>query len=252
MIDFTGRVVLVTGASGGIGAATARTIASAGGEVVAPRPPRGRAARRARRELGDRGHAVAADLADPAAVAGLWERAVAWRGRVDVLINNAGIYAPASIEDPVEQWTAAWERMLAVCLVAPATLCREAIKSFRAQDGGGTIVNLASRAAWRGEDPDYWHYAAAKAGVVAMTKTIARQYGRDGMTAYAVAPGFVDTPFNDALVEEYGLDFFANDTGLGEVAAPQDLANVIVFLASGLARHATGATVDVNGASYVR
>ena len=73
-----------------------------------------------------------------------------------------------------------------------------------------------------------------------MTKTIARQYGRDGVTAYAVAPGFVDTPFNDALVEQYGLDFFADDTGLGEVAGPQDLANVIVFLASGLARHATG------------
>lgn len=85
-----------------------------------------------------------------------------------------------------------------------------------------------------------------------MTKTIARQYGRDAITAYAVAPGFVNTPFNDALVEAHGLDFFANDTALGEVAGPQDVANVIAFLASGLARHATGSTVDVNGASYVR
>jgi 3-oxoacyl-[acyl-carrier protein] reductase len=135
--------------------------------------------------------------------------------------------------------------------VSPATLCREAIRSFRGQ-GGGIIVNLASRAAFRGEDPEYWHYAAAKAGIVAMTRTIARQYGRDGITAFAVAPGFVNTPFNDALVERYGLDFFAQDTGLGEVAGPQDLANVIVFLASGLARHATGTTIDVNGASYVR
>ena len=244
--------MLVTGASGGIGAATARTIARCGGAVVLhDLRTEGRLAALAD-ELGEQGHAVAADLADPRSVPELWRAAVAWRGRVDVLINNAGIYAPAAIEDPIDEWTAAWDRMLAICLTAPATLCREAIKSFRAQDGGGTIVNLASRAAWRGEDPDYWHYAAAKAGVVAMTKTIARQYGRDGVTAYAVAPGFVDTPFNDALVEEYGLDFFANDTGLGEVAGPQDLANVIVFLASGLARHATGATVDVNGASYVR
>ena len=85
-----------------------------------------------------------------------------------------------------------------------------------------------------------------------MTKTIARQYGRDGITAFGVAPGFVNTSFNDPLVAEYGLDFFADDTSLGEVAEPQDLANVIVFLGSGLARHATGATVDVNGASYVR
>ena len=114
------------------------------------------------------------------------------------------------------------------------------------------MINLASRAAFRGEDPEYWHYAAAKAGIVAVTKTIARQYGRDGVTAFAVAPGFVNTPFNDPLVERYGLDFFAQDTGLGEVAGPQDLANVIAFLASGLARHATGTTIDVNGASYVR
>ena len=252
MIDFTDRVVLVTGASGGIGAATARTIAGCGGDVVLhDLRAEGRLAALAD-ELGEHGHAVAADLADTRSVPELWRAAVAWRGRVDVLINNAGIYEPAAIEDPIEDWTAAWERMLAICLTAPATLCREAIKSFRAQVGGGTIVSLASRAAWRGEDPEYWHYAAAKAGIVAMTKTIARQYGRDGVTAYAVAPGFVNTPFNDALVEQYGLDFFADDTGLGEVAGPQDLANVIVFLASGLARHATGATVDVNGASYVR
>ena len=136
--------------------------------------------------------------------------------------------------------------------MSPATLCKEAIDTFRAQDGGGIIVNMASRAAFRGEDAEYWHYAAAKAGVVAMTKTIARQYGRDGVTAFAIAPGFVNTPFNDPAVERWGLDFFAQDTGLGEVAGPEDVANVIAFLASGLARHATGTTIDVNGASYVR
>lgn len=252
MIDFSGRVVLVTGAAGGIGSATARTIAAAGGDVVLHDVRPGGALGALADQLGERAQALTADLADPAAAVALWQQAVAWRGRVDVLINNAGIYEPTAIDDPIEDWTAAWERMLAICLVAPATLCREAIKTFRSQSSGGTIVNLASRAAWRGEDPDYWHYAAAKAGVVALTKTLARQYGRDGVTAYAVAPGFVDTPFNDALVEQYGLDFFAADTGLGEVARPQDLANVIVFLASGLARHATGSTVDVNGASYVR
>jgi NAD(P)-dependent dehydrogenase (short-subunit alcohol dehydrogenase family) len=252
MIDFSDRVVLVTGAAGGIGAATARTIARCGGDVVLHDVrPGGRLADLAK-ELGERAHAIAADLSDPRAAAELWQRALAWRGRVDALVNNAGIYEPASIDDDLEAWTAAWERMLAIGLVAPATLCREAIRTFRAHGRGGTIVNLASRAAWRGEDPEYWHYAAAKAGVVAMTKTIARQYGRDGVTAFAVAPGFVDTPFNAPAVERYGLETFAQDTGLGEVAQPQDVANVIAFLASGLARHATGATVDVNGASYVR
>ena len=252
MIDFSNRVALVTGAAGGIGAATARTIVTCGGDVVVHDVREGGRLADLADELGEHGHAIAADLGEAAAAAGLWSEALSWRGRIDALVNNAGIYEPASIDDPIEQWTAAWERMLAICLVGPATLSREAIKTFRTQEGGGTIVNLASRAAWRGEDPDYWHYAAAKAGIVAMTKTIARQYGRDGVTAYAVAPGFVNTPFNDALVDRYGLDFFADDTALGEVAGPQDLANVIAFLASGLARHATGTTIDVNGASYVR
>jgi NAD(P)-dependent dehydrogenase (short-subunit alcohol dehydrogenase family) len=169
-----------------------------------------------------------------------------------VLINNAGIYEAADPDGDLAAWQAAWERTLAICLVAPAALCRAAIATFREQPGGGIIVNLASRAAWRGEDADYWHYAAAKAGVVAMTKTIARQYGRQGVTAFAVAPGFVDTPFNAPAVAEHGMQLFVDDTALGEVAQPQDVANVIAFLASGKARHATGATVDVNSASYVR
>ena len=177
---------------------------------------------------------------------------MAWRGHVDVLVNNAGIYEPAVVDGDLEAWKESWERTLAICLVSPAALCRAAIHSFRQQRGGGIIVNLASRAAHRGEDPDYWHYAAAKAGVVAMTKTIARQYGRQGVTAFAISPGFVDTAFNTPLVEEHGIDLFVNDTALGEVAQPQDIANVIAFLASGKARHATGTTVDVNSASYVR
>jgi NAD(P)-dependent dehydrogenase (short-subunit alcohol dehydrogenase family) len=88
--------------------------------------------------------------------------------------------------------------------------------------------------------------------MVAMTRTIARQNGRQGITAFAVAPGYVDTPFNKVFAEEVGIEVAARDTGLGEVAQPQDVANVIAFLASGLARHATGTTIDVNGASYVR
>ncbi len=251
MIDFGERVVLITGAAGGIGAATARRIARCGGDVVLHDIGADRL-EDLNAELGDGAYAVSADLANPASAAEVWREALAWRGRIDALVNNAGIYEPASVDDDLADWTAAWGRMLAICLVAPATLCREAIRTFREQEHGGTIVNLASRAAWRGEDAEYWHYAAAKAGVVAMTKTIARQYGRDGVTAYAVAPGFVDTPFNDPAVGRYGLDFFADDTALGEVARPEDVANVIAFLASGLARHATGTTVDVNGASYVR
>ena len=252
MRDDPQRVVLVTGAAGGIGAATARTLHADGAAVVVHDLRReGRLAELAE-HLGDSGHALTADLSDAAAADALWHEALAWRGHIDVLVNNAGIYEAADPDGDFGPWRESWERTLAICLLSPAALCRAAIATFRAHPGGGIIVNLASRAAWRGEDAEYWHYAAAKAGVVAMTKTIARQYGRQGVTAFAVAPGFVDTPFNAPAVAEHGMELFINDTALGEVAQPQDVANVIAFLASGKARHATGATIDINTASYVR
>ena len=251
MIDLTGRVVLLTGAAGGIGQATARTLASAGASVllhdVSLEPPKALA-----EEIGDNAHAVAADLSDADAAGRLWDDALAVHGRIDALINNAGCYPAAPLEQSLSDWVGVWNFSLAVNLVAPAVLCRSAVQTYSTQDTGGIIVNLASRAAFRGEDPEYWHYAAAKAGVVAMTRTIARQYGRDGVTAFGVAPGYVDTALNQVFRDTVGIQVAAAQTGLGEVAQPQDIANVVVFLASGLARHATGTTIDVNGASYVR
>ena len=195
MIDLTDRVVLITGAAGGIGAATARTVEgrrrARRAARAARRGPRGGARRGARRP---RGHVVTGDLAKPAGAERIWREAHEWTGRVDVLVNNAGIYEVADPDGDLDAFLASWERTLAICLVSPAVLCREAIKTFREQESGGIIINLASRAAFRGEDPEYWHYAAAKAGVVAMTRTIARQYGRDGVTAFAVVTGIRQHP----------------------------------------------------------
>jgi len=251
MIDLTGKVVLITGAGGEIGSATARTLVRAGGQVVLHDIDEQALAAIAA-ALGEAADSVTSDLSDPAATEDLWDRALAIHGRIDVLVNMAGIYPSASLDDPLEQWLEVWDRSVAVNLISPAVLCRGAVQAFAAQTGGGIIINIASRAAFRGEDPDYWHYAAAKAGIVAMTKTIARHYGRQGVTAFAIAPGYVDTAFNAAFRDKFGVEAAAADTGLGEVAQPQDVANTIAFLASGLARHTTGATIDLNGASYVR
>ena len=250
-MDLKQKVVLLTGASGGIGAACARAVVRAGGRVVLHDiKAEGRAGDLAR-ELGASCKLVASDLADPTRVPALWTEAEAWAGRIDVLVNNAGIYEPADVGDDFAAWDSSWRRTLAINLLAPAHLCREAIRSFRGS-GGGIIVNIASRAAFRGDDPDYMHYAASKAGIVAMTRTIARGYGRDNITAFAVAPGFVRTDLNAAFFKEHGVEAAARDIPLGEVAEPEDIANVVTFLASGLARHATGTTIDINGASYVR
>ena len=251
MIDLQGRVVLITGAGGAIGSAAARTLAGAGARVLAQdvraEPVHGLVG-----ELGTSAHAIVSDLSDPIAAGRLWDDALAVHGRIDVLVNNAGIFPAAELDAPLEEWVRVWNLSLGVNLVAAAILCKAAVTTFAAQADGGIIVNMASRAAFRGEDPAYWHYAAAKAGLVAMTRSIARNNGRQGVTAFAIAPGYVDTAFNQRFADEVGVDVAARDTGLGEVAQPQDVANVIAFLASGLARHATGTTIDVNGASYVR
>jgi 3-oxoacyl-[acyl-carrier protein] reductase len=241
MIDLTDRVILVTGAAGGIGAATVAKVAELGGTAIAHdvrEPPAG--------EL-----RLTGDLRSPEGAKALWDQAWAWKGRIDVLVNCAGVYVAAPVEASFEDWTEAWRRTLDINLLAPAVLCREAIVAFRGQ-GGGIIVNIASRAAWRGDDAEYQGYAASKAGVVAMTKTIARHHGREGITAFAIAPGWVNTAFNQEFFDAYGVEAAAETVPLGEVAAPEDIANTIAFLASGLAKHSTGATIDINGASYVR
>jgi NAD(P)-dependent dehydrogenase (short-subunit alcohol dehydrogenase family) len=135
--------------------------------------------------------------------------------------------------------------------VAPGQLCREAIRHFRGR-GRGIIMNMASRAAFRGDDADYMHYAASNAGLVAMTRTIARHFGRDNI--YRVRGGARLCPHEPqrAFFREHGVEAAARDIPLGEIAEPQDIANTVAFLASGLARHATGTTIDINGASYVR
>jgi NAD(P)-dependent dehydrogenase (short-subunit alcohol dehydrogenase family) len=141
--------------------------------------------------------------------------------------------------------------VLRVNLIAAADLCREAIPHF-AERGGGIIVNVASRAAFRGDQPELMHYAASKAGLVALTRSIARGFGAHNITAYVVAPGFVLTEMAEQAIADYGPEFVRKDIALSDMTGPQDVANVVAFLASGLARHATGSVVDVNGASYVR
>ena len=137
-------------------------------------------------------HLVHADLAVPGSAAQLWKESVAWQGHVGVVVNNAAVATSTRIEDPLEQWESMWRETLQVNVMAVADICREALLHYRSR-GGGTIINIASRAAFRGDEPDYMHYAASKGAVVALTKSIARGFGREHVVAYGIAPGWVLT-----------------------------------------------------------
>lgn len=223
--------ILLTGARRGIGAAIAERLT---GEDV---------------KLVGMGSADG-DLGDPAIPTRLWAAALErLEGRIDMLINNAGIFEANPLAD--DNWLTNWNRTMQVNLTASAELCRAAVLHWQARGSGGRIINIASRAAHRGDSPAHWHYAASKGGMVAMTKTIARAYAAEGIYAFAICPGFTMTGMAEDYLANRG-DELSADIPLGRVAMPEEIAEMAVFCALRAPPSMTGATLDANGASYVR
>lgn len=231
--------ILVTGASRGIGAATYELLKSCGHDVVGHSTKGGEGL-------------IAGDLTNAAAPRAIWEAAMdRLNGRIDALVNNAGIYEGVDPDASDEEWQAGWSRTLQINLQAPADLCRLAVAHFR-ENGNGRIVNVASRAGWRGDSPQHWHYAASKAALIGVTKTIARAYAADGILAFAVAPGFTVSEMTEDYLQGRGGAAIVADIPLGRVASTAEVAEVIRWLATDAPASSTGSTIDVNGASYVR
>ncbi len=249
-----GRTVLITGASRGIGAATAKAALDEGATVIGSYRQGPGALDELKNVYGTaRVSALQSDLTLPRAGATLWRAALARAGRIDALVNNAGIAPASRLEDDDETWYRDWADVLAVNTQAVADLCREAVCRF-AQSDGGHIVNVASRAAFRGDTIDGLHYAASKGAVVALTRSIARGYAKAGILAFIVAPGWVKTDMASVIYEpgHAGYESALTEIPMGDAAPPEQVANLIVFLLSGKVDHATGGTFDINGASYVR
>jgi 3-oxoacyl-[acyl-carrier protein] reductase len=244
------RAVLVTGASRGIGAAVARAFAASGDRVAVHYGARRDAAQQVRDSLPGEGHIVTgADLADPQAIQSMVDEVAGALGAIDVLINNAGVYEPhAAAETTYEQWQAAWKHTLDVNLIGAAnvTWC-----ALRHMGTGGRIVNVSSRGAFRGE-PNHPAYGASKAALIAFGQSLARALGERGISVTAVAPGFVETDMAaEELAGESGRRRRA-ESPLGRVATPEEIAAAVHYLASPEAALASGAVLDVNGASYLR
>lgn len=226
--------ILITGASRGIGAAIAASFDPETTTLFATSSKDG-------------------DLNDPSTPARLWALALnALDGRIDVLINNAGVFEENPIKRADAEWLASWDRTMQINLTASADLCRRAVLHWQGNGASGRIVNIASRAAHRGDSPAHWHYAASKAGMVAMTKTIARAYAKEGIYAFAICPGFTMTGMAEDYLSSRGGDKLLADIPLGKVADPEEVAVMAKFCALEAPPSMTGAVLDVNGASYVR
>ena len=226
--------ILITGASRGIGAAIADALATDATKIVALSSADG-------------------DLSDPSVPDRLWQASLdRLDGRIDVLINNAGIFEGNPLGGPNADWLANWNRTMQVNLTASAQLCRHAVLHWHERGAPGRIVNIASRAAYRGDSPAHWHYAASKSGMVAMTKTIARAYAKDGILAFAICPGFTMTGMAEDYLASRGGEKLLADIPLGRVAMPDEVGEMARWCALDAPAAMTGAVLDVNGASYVR
>ena len=240
MFDLTGKSVLVTGASGGIGADVARALHSAGA-VVALSGTRVEPLEALAAELGERSHVLPCNLSDAEAVEALPKQAIEAMGAMDILVNNAGITRDnLFIRMSDEEWT----QVLEVNLTSTMRLCRGALRGMM-KSRWGRIINISSIVGATG-NPGQGNYAAAKAGMVGMSKSLAYEVASRGVTVNCVAPGFIATPMTDKLNEDQKAAINVKIPA-GRMGTPEEIAAAVLYLASNEAGYVTGATLHVNG-----
>lgn len=169
----------------------------------------------------------------------------------DVLINNAGIFLDTDFSSSDEDWLAIWDQTIRVNLRASSLLCKWFVNRHVNKGSKGIIINISSRAAYRGDTQEYAAYAASKAGMVAFTKSLARDFGRKGITAYSIAPGFIETDMAIDSISVYGEAYLTKGSAFDSITQPDEVANLAAFIASGQVSHMTGSTFHINGGSYM-
>jgi 3-oxoacyl-[acyl-carrier protein] reductase len=240
MFDLTGKGALVTGATGGLGGAIARTLHKAGASVAISGTKADKLEALAE-ELGARVHVVPCNLGDRAQVQKLPGEAEGKLGQLDILVNNAGITRDNLFMMMKDE---EWDQVLAVNLTSAFTLCRAAVRNMMRRRWG-RIINITSVSGIIG-NPGQGNYAAAKAGMIGMTKSLAREVATRGITANCIAPGFIETPMTQGLNAKI-VEEAKKHIPVGSFGTPDDIAAAVLYLASNEARYMTGQTLHVNG-----
>lgn len=246
-----GQSILVTGATGAIGRAICHALVAEGAKVAIHYGRNRDAAETLLDGLGGRGWCLPADLSDPAGATALWEAALAVAGRLTGLVNNAGIRSEVAVDAPMEEWQRVWRREMQVNFLSAADLSKLAIQHFRA-NGGGRIVSMASRAGQRGYTSSAMAYGASKAALINLTKSIALSHGHEGVTAVALAPGWVRTEMAEAYIAEHGEAAALSGIPIARMAEPQEIGEITAFAFRSSQASLNGAVLDVNGGSYMR
>jgi len=249
-INLSGLTVLVTGASRGIGKAVATRMAEAGATVAVHFNKNGNKAESLAYSIGNDSKSFQADFSQPEEVMKMFDMVVEEYGVIDALVNNAGIAISSKADGDPKSWFKDWMSTMTVNLDSTGLLCKKAIDHF-VKNKGGRIINISSRAAFRGDTADYMAYGVSKAGIVTLTRTIARVFGKDGVKAFNIAPGFTRTDMAEDFIKQYGEEHALEGFALDKLTEPKDIAPMVTFLASGMADHATGCTIDINAGSYV-
>lgn len=238
---------MVTGASRGIGKSITEKLLNSGAEVI------GIARNSAFPELftdSDRFSGLYVDLSKQDSINDILKPVFEQEKVPNVLINNAGIFEESSFDEDDDKWLSNFERTIQVNLTAAAILSKWALNRWSREEGG-ILINIASRAAYRGDTQEYASYAASKGALVAFTKSIARDFGTKGISAYSIAPGFIKTDMAMDSVEIYGEEYLTEGMAFDEITSPEEVGELVSFLASGNVRHMTGSTFHINGGSYM-
>ncbi|MBT0782427.1 SDR family oxidoreductase [Paracoccus sp. pheM1] len=250
-MTLSGQCILVTGATGAIGRAICHALVAEGARVVIHYGRNRDAAEALLAALDGRGWCLPADLSDPAAPQALWDRVVAAAGRLTGLVNNAGIRSEVAVDAPMDEWQRVWAREMRVNFLSAVDLSKLAIPHFR-DNGGGRILNMASRAGQRGYASNAMAYGASKAALINLTKSIAQSHGHEGVTAVALAPGWVRTDMAEAYVARHGEAAALAGIPIGRMAAPEEIGELAAFAFRPSQASLNGAVLDINGGSYLR
>ena len=250
-IDLSKRTILVTGANSGIGYAIAKQLLESNASVALHYNSKSDGVKELHKQFPDQSEIFEADFNQSDSVINLFDDILSWKDSLDTLINNAGTSIMNSVDLDDKEWNNNWNTIMNINLLATGILSKKALQHFK-NNNGGRIVNIASRAAFRGDTPDYLAYAASKAGMVALIKSIARGFGKDGITAFSVAPGFTRTAMAQKSIDKYGEDFVVKDIALNQLTEPKDIAPIVTLICSGEFDHGTGSNIDINAGSYVR